>query len=552
MRPRRSLLAAALCICAPAAPAQTLLFIEPGDVSGDQAGTALALVGDVDADGAEDFALGAPFNDVGGNFAGMARVYSGRTRLPLHTWYGALANERFGSALFGAGDVDGDGHDDVLVGAPGGNYVELFSGLTGLSLQHITGPSGAFGRSLAGGGDVDGDGVPDVLVGAPYGAPGGRLVVISGATWTPIRTHAAGCSSYLGFAAAFLGDVDGDGRDEYVVGRPLPNFGCGSPEVLAYDGATGALLWSNSAPQSTDQLGWSVAPLADFSGDGVPEVLAGAPQDPGVGCGPCNGFGFVRLLDGATGNLLWQVDGTSQYSGLGFALAGIGDVDGNGYEDFAVSQPSTEGCGTNTQPLQIRDGEAGALLLQLPPPAQGDAFGVALASGDVNADGLRDILVGTPCDDAGGLNSGAARAYSIVLEVVPYCWPKLNSQGCTPLIYTAGAPSVTAGTLRVKALDVINNQVGFAVWGRAPAATPFQGGYLCVSAPFARTDVQNSGGNPPPADCSGTYSFHFSAPYMAAMGVQPGEQLYCQYWARDPQGVAGLSLTGGLAFRVLP
>ena len=97
------------------------------------------------------------------------------------------------------------------------------------------------------------------------------------------------------------------------------------------------------------------------------------------------------------------------------------------------------------------------------------------------------------------------------------------------------------------------DEEGLFFHGRnGPASAPIQGGYLCVSAPFARTDVQNSGGNPPPADCSGTYSFHFSAPYMAAMGVQPGEQLYCQYWARDPQGVAGLSLTGGLAFRVLP
>ena len=553
-----SLIIGALALFAPAAGAQTLLFTEPGDAAGDWAGGAVAFVGDLDMDGAVDFAIGSPLNDVGGNSAGMVRVYSGRTRLPLHTWYGGANNERFGSSIAGAGDTDGDGHADVLVGAPGGNYADVLSGQTGLQLYRLTASGGSFGWSVAGGGEVDGDGFADLLVGAPKDSSGGltgagALHVFSGAGGAPIRTHlGTTCGSSLGWSASFYGDVDGDGRDEYAAGL-VSSIGCSPiPSVRAYVGATGALLWTNSAGAWYDQLGYSLASLADVTGDGIPEVIAGAPQDPGVGCGPCNGKGFVRLLDGASGAQLWQVNGVFTYSGLGIDVTAIGDLDGDGYEDLATSQPESDGGGGSTRPVQLRSGVSGALLLEIPPPLFDDGFGRALAAGDANDDGLRDLLIGTPRDDAAGTDSGATYAYTSVLEVLAYCTAKPNSQGCTPSIFSTGTPSLTTTNFRVRAKDVLNQKFGLLFWSRKPRATPFLGGYLCVEPPLVRTPVQSSGGNPPPDDCSGQFSFHVSTPYMNAQGIAPGDQIYCQYWYRDPAQAMGTGLTDGLAFRVLP
>ena len=542
-----------LCLLGPAAGAQTPLFTETGEADFDFFGAHVAVLGDLDGDGVNEYGISAPFNDATGNRAGKVRIVSGRTRTMLYTWFGST-DDTLGSDLTSAGDLNGDGIEEVAVGASGGNYALVYDGASGTVLHTLTGPTGSFGASITAGGDVDADGVGDLLVGAPGNALAGALVVFSGATGLPLRTHTFPCSGQLGAAASFLGDQDGDGRDEYAIGRPLSIIGCGSPEVLAFDGATGTQLWTNAAPMSSDQLGYALARLQDVNGDGFDELLAGAPQDPGVGCGPCNGKGYVRCLDGATGATLWQVNGVFGYTGLGTALAALGDLDGNGFEDFAVSQPgsSGSGCGSFTPPLQLRDGLTGALLLEIPEQQAGNAIGSSLASGDLNGDGLRDLLVGAVCDDAGGLNSGAAYAYSVVLEPTNYCEAKLNSQACLPSIFATGTPSLTTATFRIRAQDEINQKFGVLFWGREPAAAPFQGGTLCVAPPLTRTPAQSSGGNAGPDDCSGTYVFHFSGLYMTAVGVLPGDTIYSQYWSRDPSSVSGTGLTGGLAFRVLP
>jgi hypothetical protein len=202
--------------------------------------------------------------------------------------------------------------------------------------------------------------------------------------------------------------------------------------------------------------------------------------------------------------------------------------------------------------VRVLSGQSGDLLLQLAPPPSGDRFGFALASGDANGDGLRDLLVGAPAYDGGGAYTGAVHAYTILRSATTYCWAKTNSQGCTPEIFSVGVPSASDSTLRARARFVLNNQNGTLFWGRTPQATPFQGGFLCVEQPVVRTPVQSSGGNPPPADCSGTYSFHFSSTYMGDQGIAAGDQIYCQYWSRDPASPSTTGLTGGLAFFVLP
>ena len=115
---------------------------------------------------------------------------------------------------------------------------------------------------------------------------------------------------------------------------------------------------------------------------------------------------------------------------------------------------------------------------------------------------------------------------------------KTNSQGCVPAISTSGSPSMSGGpgSFDIDASNFINNKNGMLFYGYQPASLPFQGGWLCVQPPLRRTSVQNSGGNPPPDDCSGTYSYDFGG--LISSGVDPGlavgEAFYAQYWGRDP------------------
>jgi hypothetical protein len=548
------------------ARAQTELFTRIGDAAGDQFGSAVAFVGDVDADGAVDFAVGAPFADVPAADAGMARVYSGRTYQALYTWRGASANAHFGTALAGAGDLDGDGRSEVVVGAPGGSgSATVLSGASGLALHTFIGSgSYGFGSAVAGGGLVDGDAVADLLVGEPYQDAGGnwsgRVYVISGATGATIRTH-DGTQDYatFGWSVAFLGDVTGDGRDDYAVGAPAASSNFTTSYVRAFDGASGVVLWTNNLTSSSDEFGWSLAPIADVSGDGVRDVIVGAMQDAGIGCGGCNGKGYVRALDGATGGQLYQINnnGVVYYVGFGWAVAVVGDLDGNGYEDFAVSRPGTEGCGgTGALALQVRDGQSGALIASLAVPSGGQQFGYALASGDANADGLRDLVCSAPCQDSAGSYTGALYAYTIVRAPTVYCVSETNSLGCTPSIAGSGTASASNGSPFVaSASSVINHKSGLLFYGFKPRQTPFQGGHMCVVAPTIRTPIQSSGGNAPPVnDCSGVFSLDFNARIRS--GVDPllvaGEEVFAQFWSRDPPDASTTNLTDALAFYINP
>jgi hypothetical protein len=91
------------------------------------------------------------------------------------------------------------------------------------------------------------------------------------------------------------------------------------------------------------------------------------------------------------------------------------------------------------------------------------------------------------------------------------------------------------------------------VWGRGSVALPFQGGVLCIDAPRQRTLLQDSGGNVGVEDCSGTFAFEFSPSYMATYSIGIGDQIFAQYWSRDPYSTPyPISLTDGLHFWICP
>ena len=182
---------------------------------------------------------------------------------------------------------------------------------------------------------------------------------------------------------------------------------------------------------------------------------------------------------------------------------------------------------------------------------QGRAFG-AFTFDQVNRSPLLyggEPVEGTVVGDTWLLNP-------VFVEI--YCTAKPNSLGCTPTIGFSGYPSMSdPKPFYITADYVINNKNGLLFYGYAPAATPFHGGFLCVQPPMIkRTPVQNSGGNPPPNDCSGTFAVDMNA--WIQSGADPnlvlGQFVGCQYWSRDPQDPAGFgdSLTDAVGLSILP
>jgi len=545
-----------------------------GANAGDEFGTAIAFVGDVDGDGHDDFAIGSPGANAS---AGSVTVYSGATSAALHTWNGGASNDRYGAALAGAGDIDNDGFDDVLVGAPrgviwlsiwfAGGYVELRSGQTGAVLRTIVGPlfPRGFGGAVAGGRDLDGDQVPDFIVGAPGGAGAvGEVSVYSGSTGALLRTHvptdtgnANDGGVTLGFSLAFVGDINGDGTEEYALGAPGV-LSIAFSYVQLFDGASGVGLWRTSTGGEDEEFGFSMAALGDVTGDGVGDLVVGAREDGSFG----PAFGRVRVLDGTTGAIVasyGQGLGASMASGLGFAVTALGDLDGDGRPEFAGGVPGDEPLphfAPGAHATRVWSLNQTAALIVLPVPSDpSDAFGMALASGDTNGDGLRDLLVAEPYDDLNGDTSGAVHVYTLVRAPTVYCDSQVNSLGCTPSISSTGSASATsASSFDVRATNVLNNVSGLLYYSFAPQSTPYYGGTLCVRQPLHRTNAQDSAGNTGTSDCSGTLAFDFNA-YIQS-GADPaliaGKEVFAQYWSRDAQAPSHRNTSDALAFFVEP
>jgi hypothetical protein len=169
---------------------------KPGDNSNDQFGWSVAITGDVDNDGVRDVIVGAPLAVNGGGVqTGMARVFSGATGANLHTFYGVAAGDRFGNSVDGGFDTNNDGFGDVIVGAPEGDngalnnagYFTTYSGANGAQLLRRFGSSSSdkVGFAVAGVGDLNGDGQRDFVVGSPGEASNGRV-----RAWSGLSTNA--------------------------------------------------------------------------------------------------------------------------------------------------------------------------------------------------------------------------------------------------------------------------------------------------------------------------------------------------------------------------
>jgi len=360
----------------------------------DQFGSSVAIIGDIDGDGIQDIAAGAPGDDTGGGSRGTVYIIlmnangtpKSTTTIASGTANGpTLANgDTFGASVAGIGDLDRDGIPDIAVGAAndvtggsarGAVYIILMNAdgtpksTSKIASGTANGPTlvdlSTFGNSVAGIGDIDGDGILDIAAGAVNEdtARGVVYIILMNANGTPKLTTkiASGTTNFVtlatfdlfGASVVGIGDIDRDGIPDIAAGAPGDDTGGGSRGTVYI-----ILMNANGTPKSTttiesgttngptlangDAFGASVAGIGDLDRDGIPDIAAGADFDDTGG----SARGAVHIIlmnaDGTPKSTSKIASGTTNFVTLtnidtfGNSVAGLGDLDGDGVLDIAV------------------------------------------------------------------------------------------------------------------------------------------------------------------------------------------------------------------------
>jgi len=342
-----------------------------------------------------------------------------------------------------AGDVNGDGYDDVIVGAPWYDHGQEDEGAaavyhgsaTGLSLiPSWLGESDQkyahFGESVGTAGDVNGDGYADIIVGAPgydHGQPheGAAAVYHGSATGLSLIPSWLGESDQenaeFGSSVGTAGDVNGDGYDDVIVGARLYTNGQNSEGAAAvYHGSAAGLSlipsWLGESDQENAEFGSSVGTAGDVNGDGYADVIVGAPWY----TNDQSQEGAASVYHGSASGLslivAWLVEGDQKTALFGASVGTAGDVNGDSYADIIVGAAMYDNGQVNEGTAVVYYGSASGLSLI---PSWGDesdqegaGFGKSVGTaGDVNSDGYADIIVGAPTYKNGQVNEGTAVVY---------------------------------------------------------------------------------------------------------------------------------------------
>lgn len=557
--------AAGVAALAGAARAQTALYTVTGNAAGDQLGKSVAGVGDVDADGRDDFAFGIPYTDVGGPNSGSVQVRSGRTGAVLFTFNGLLPGDRLGESVARAGDVNRDGHADIIAGAPlnaaSKGYARVYSGANGQVLYTFFGdlPGDWFGASVDGVGDFNADGWDDVIVGAPFGkslVPGniGEARVFSGRDGSVLHTfNSTSGVTALGTTVSGAGDVDQDGNADVIIGAPQYSSSSNSDTGRAYvfSGRTGAQLFAWTGATSGENFATCVDGGQDVNNDGWPDLVVGDPFADYNG----GNSGSVYVFSGHTGTQLYRFNGNNGDE-MGRTCALAGDVDGDGWADvIGGARFGNSANAADAGVVRVWSGRTSGVLFALTGTLVGEFFGSAVASaGDADMDNLDEIIVGWPAD-VNGTDSGRIKVWSgTPFPVTTYCTATTNALGCAASITTTGTPSASnTAAFTIRATQVVNQKSGMLFYGRHGDAIPYLGGYLCVAPPLSRTFIQDSAGNATGNSCSGMLTLNMNNwiqgqndPTLGA-----GDTVFAQFWYRDLPG-QGIAYSNAVSFTILP
>jgi hypothetical protein len=442
-------LLAGLLAAVPSASASIL----SGTAAGDRFGWSVSWAGDVNQDGFDDFLVGIPHRDTTGQNAGQVLLYLGQEDAfpsdPAFTISGEAAGDEFGFATSTAGDLNQDGYDDFLVGAPGKNTAGLNAGRVYLFLGGAS-PNGVadktwdgdmaqarFGASLAGGFDFDQDQRSDFAVGAPghtaAGVNAGQVRIYLGAAVDlaveKYTLNADQANWALGRSLDPAGDVNGDGFADLVAGAPQP-FDVNSGRAVIWfgqpSGSSNPTRLLLSGETGADRFGWDVSRAGDVNQDGFDDVLVGAPS-----VGADNGAAYL-FRGGTSMNTVfdWRAVGSAAGDRFGAALDGGFDLSGDGVPDLAVGAPGASSLASDAGQAHLFRGQAtpaaqaDTTFLPAPPVASfeaGDEFGSSVRFvGSLDGHEAGELAVGAPLGNAAaGPEAGYVNLFTHPPEVTP-------------------------------------------------------------------------------------------------------------------------------------
>ncbi len=521
--------------------------------------------------------------------AGLGALLAGSAsaQATLYEFTGSAANDRLGASAATAGDLNGDGSPEFLVGAPqDGNAffasegrVELRDGSSGSVLASWSGVTDGdgFGTAVDGGHDVDLDGVPDIAVGAPFFSgtgiqAAGRVTLISGATYTVLGEIAGTATLHsLGRTIALVGDLDGDGRSEVMAGSSEALNGRGLVRVYRYTGGGMVQLYQFVGGIGGARLGISLDGISDVNADGVPDLLVGSafdgyyiysgadgselrhtyvPSEATLGTAVCalddlNGDGVEEIVAGAvqgdifnpgsgkvyvksglTDATLFTVAGAAGGDRFGMKVADAGDWNADGKNDFLVTSDPNNGPNFVT----LHSGVDGTLLSTFQPDAATDNIGTALAGlGDLDGDNKVEILLGAPEYTQAFNKQGLARIYTSPFEgcggVISYCGnATANSSGSAATLSAIGSTSVGDQALILQATGVVPNGFGLFYYGPNQVNLPAGNGVRCVGGSTVRLS---------PTQAQGTQVLKSLFLDPNAAGITGNTTWNFQYWYRD-------------------
>jgi hypothetical protein len=376
--------------------ADTSTAILEGESDHDRAGASVSIVGDTNGDGYDDLVIGAFAEDAGGSQAGAAYLVLGPASGTIGLadadakLIGEVGEDHAGLVVAGAGDANGDGFDDFYVSAPGydGGFsdvgatylmhgpVDADTDLSFANVRYVGAGNGEeSGASVANAGDFDGDGFDDALIGAPNATEGGAYVgavylvtndnVFEGSMdldEAEARWHGINGGDQAGYSVSTAGDQDGDGLDDILIGAPGSDLGgSGSGAAFVVFGSTSLICGEGELCDSMSLADWGVAIIGERGDD-----FAGG------------------------------------------AVSGGGDVDNDGNPDVVIGARTEDSTDSDAGAASIMFGpitsttELSSSLAKALGIGAGDWTGAAVSmGGDMNGDGHDDVLIGAPQLDAG-------------------------------------------------------------------------------------------------------------------------------------------------------